>query len=420
MFADLDVLEPGMPGYDDAAPPALVRYRHIRPRAVVRCASPDDVARALAAARAAGRHVVPRGGGHCHAGRSSTEGVVLDLSPLRSVTVACGVATVGAGTRLAGVYAELDAHGLTLPAGCGATVGIAGLTLGGGLGLLGRRYGLTCDRLRAAEVVLTDGRVVRCSADREPDLFWALRGAGGGQFGVVTSLGFDPVPAPAATRFVLTWPGEHAAEVVAAWQEFAPSAPDDASVNLKVVAGPRGVQVIAFGLTSGDLDVAARLGPPPATSAVAAMPYRELKASFDGLGGEVAGPWFAKTEFFRRPLPAATITELLAALPGGPRRELAFTPMGGAYNRVPAGETAFVHRGERFLLEHVTSLPDAGWARASWQVAHPHASGRVYPNFPDPELTGWAEAYHGDNHARLAAVKRAYDPDRVLRFPQSL
>lgn len=420
MFADLDVLEPGMPGYDEAASPALSRYHHIRPRAVVRCASADDVARAIAAARAAGLHVVPRGGGHCHAGRSSTKGVVLDLSPLRSVAVAGGVATIGAGARLAQVYAGLDAYGLTLPAGCGATVGIAGLTLGGGLGLLGRRHGLTCDRLRAAEVVLVDGRVVRCSADREPDLFWALRGAGGGQFGVVTSLEFDPVPAPSATRFVLTWPGEHAGAVVAAWQEFAPGAPDDASVNLKVVAGPDGIEVIAFGLTSGDLDVAAHLGPPPATSGVAAMPYRELKTSFAGLGGDVAGPWFAKTGFFRRSLPAAAIAELLAMVAGGPRRELAFTPMGGAYNRVPAGETAFAHRGERFLLEHVTSLSDAAWARASWQVARPFASGRVYPNFPDPELTGWAAAYHGDNHERLAAVKRAYDPDRVLRFPQSL
>ena len=237
---DGELLMPASPGYDGARRPAQPRYRDVRPQAVVRCASPQDVARTLAAARATGTHVVARGGGHCFAGRSSTEGLLLDLGLLDTVTVAPdGRATVGAGARLAGVYDALHEAGRTIPAGCGPTVGITGLTLGGGLGLLGRRYGLTCDALVGAQVVLADGRCIDCSAEREPELFWALRGAGGGQFGVVTSLVFATVAAPAATRFELSWPAGSAAAVVAAWQEWAPDAPDEITADLSLTGRPR-------------------------------------------------------------------------------------------------------------------------------------------------------------------------------------
>ena len=176
--------------------PATPRYRDVHPWAVVQCASTRDVARAVAYARVTGTHVVPRGGGLCFAGRSSTKGLLLDLGRLDTITVNVdGLATIGAGARLAQVHDALHERGRTVPAGCGPTVGIAGLTLGG-LGLLGRRHGLTCDALVGAQVVLADGRRVDCDADQEPELFWALRGAGGGQFGVVTSLVFATVPEP--------------------------------------------------------------------------------------------------------------------------------------------------------------------------------------------------------------------------------
>jgi FAD/FMN-containing dehydrogenase len=443
------VVEPGAPDYDAARRPAMARFRHIRPRAVVRCAGAEDVASALAFARRSGLPVAPRGGGHCFAGRSSTDGIVLDLTPMRSISVApAAVATIGAGARLADVYDALARHGLTLPAGCGAGVGIAGLTLGGGLGLLGRRYGLTCDRLRAARVVLTDGQIVDCDDDRHPDLFWALRGAGGGQFGVVTSLVFEAVPATAASRFVLTWGHAAAAAVIAAWQDWAPDAPDEVSANLMVVAAGTGapVQAILFGAVLSTPAAAHALldqlvmlsGARPSTASVTCMDYRTLKGSLDGLGMDEPAPAGAgpepagvagRSEFVRRSLPAGVIADLLDALGHdrvpGEHRALNFTPMGGAYNRVPAHMTAFVHRTERFLLEHVATYADdraaaPAWVRESHAIAHPWASGRVYPNFPDPDLTDWATAYHGGNHARLAEIKQAYDPDRILRFHQSL
>ncbi|MGH8965444.1 MAG: BBE domain-containing protein, partial [Actinomycetes bacterium] len=129
-----------------------------------------------------------------------------------------------------------------------------------------------------------------------------------------------------------------------------------------------------------------------------------------------------RTEFFARPLPAGAIGALLDELTSGPphgHRELSFTAMGGAYNRVEPDATAFVHRRERFLLAH-QAVDDPRWVDRSWGLAHPHASGKVYPNFPDPQLEDWATAYHGDNRSRLVAAKRAYDPDRIFDFPQAI
>jgi FAD/FMN-containing dehydrogenase len=182
-------------GYDAIRRPVNPAYQHVRPRLVVLCRSVSDVVGAMAYATATRDRVVARGGGHCFAGRSSTDGIVLDLSGLDGISVADdGVATIGAGVRLGQLYAALHAHGRTLPAGCGAGVGITGLTLGGGIGLLGRQHGLTCDRLVGARVVLADGSVVDCDHDREPELFWGLRGAGGGQFGWSRRCGSTPSP----------------------------------------------------------------------------------------------------------------------------------------------------------------------------------------------------------------------------------
>jgi FAD/FMN-containing dehydrogenase len=435
-----EVIEPGTPDYETARKPAMAQFWHVRPQAVIRCASVEDVVRTLAFARESGAHVVPRGGGHCFAGRSSTDGIVLDLTPLHSISVSpAGVATVGAGARLAEVYDALHQHRRTLPAGCGPPVGITGLTLGGGLGILGRKYGLTCDRLLGAQVVLTDGRIVDCDADHERELFWALRGAGGGQFGVVTSLAFDTVPEPDTTRFELTWPAADAPAVIAAWQDWAPDAPDDLSANLKLVAADGPVQVIIFGAMLGtQADPAARItdlvGVHPASETRASLSYSELKRSLVGIGSagqpEEPAPIVSKSEFFRQSLPATAIAELLDVFtrdrPAGERRELNFTPMGGAYNRMPADDTAFVHRSERYLLEHVAAHRESGkkaatqWARRSRALVHPWGSGRVYQNFPDPDLTNWTEAYHGSNYARLARVKRVYDPERLLHFDQAV
>ncbi|HJU01940.1 MAG TPA: FAD-binding oxidoreductase, partial [Actinomycetes bacterium] len=450
---------PGSPAYQASPPPFNARFRDVRPAAIVSCAGPQDVAEAIAFA---GRHrleLVTRAGGHSFAGHSSTRGMLIDVTPMRSVTVADGVATVGAGARLGEVYEALQAHGLAIPGGTCPPVGVAGLTLGGGLGILGRKYGVTADHLVAAEVVLADGRALRCDDHHEQDLFWALRGAGAGNFGVVTSLVFRPVPAPSSTtNFHLAWPYSHAAAAIGAWQRWAPAGPDGLAASLKVTAGDdpgRPPTVDVWGAFHGPRDDAARLagelvdrvGVDPAAATLTPMSWPETRRFWAELGDpaeERGGPppprppeaqrLYARSEFFARPLPPDAVGALLAAFvegrAPGESRELDFMPWGGAYNRRPADATAFVHRDQLFQLKHAAVVsaeaPPARQAAAHraatrlWASVHPWGSGRVFQNFADPDLEDWADAYYGTNYPRLVRVKARYDPSGRFRFQQSL
>jgi FAD/FMN-containing dehydrogenase len=377
---------------------------------------------------------------------------------MRSVSVSGGVATVGAGARLGDVYDALAEHDLTIPVGCGPSVGISGLTLSGGLGILGRKHGLTSDHLLAAQIVLADGRVIECDEHHDEDLFWALRGAGGGNFGVVTSLTFNTIPAPDATAFHLVWPHTRAAAVIGAWQTWAPTAPDELAASLLLTASgdiDRPPVVTVFGAMLGTeaetaelLDeLVARAGADPASVFSKHASYRETKRylSEHGPGDDRLeqtsqglaprqGHDFSKSEFFGGPLPAEAVAALVENLQEkrvvGQSRELDFTPWGGAYNRVPADATAFVHRNEVFLLKHaVVVAPDAPaasrqaarrWLARSWELVRVWGSGRVYQNFPDPDLEDWAHAYYGANYDRLVRTKARYDPDDFFYFRQSL
>ena len=431
---DGELFGPDSPGYEAIRRPANAVYREVRPRLVAACRSVPDVVRVMTYAKATGDRIALRGGGHCFAGRSSTDGIVLDLSGLDGLSVGDDqVATIQAGARLGQVYGALHAYGRTLPAGCGSTVGITGLTLGGGIGLLGRKHGLTCDRLVGAQVVLASGSVVDCDHDHEPDLFWALRGAGGGQFGVVTSLRFDTVPEPLTTRIEAHWPTAAVAELAAAWQAWAPDAPDELTVNLTLESEPGApVQATLFGAAGfGEgptrellREFTGQAGVSPAMELRTGLPYHQLKHTVTGLD-PLEPPERAlriRSEFFSRAMSGHTLVSLLTQL-GEPRttgrRQLTFTAMGGAYNRVAEAATAFAHRSERFLLEHIAGPADP-WVDRSWATAHADGSGRVYPNFPDPALGNWAAAYHAANYPRLAAVKNAYDPHRFFDFPQAI
>jgi FAD/FMN-containing dehydrogenase len=443
-----EVVLPGDPGYDLARKPPIARFHDLRPVAVVRCATPADVAATISLARRAGLPTATRSGGHCFAGHSSTTGIVIDVTPMRSVSVEGEVVTAGAGTRLGDLYDALAARGRAIPAGCGPTVGIAGLTLGGGLGILGRSHGLTSDSLQAAEVVLADGRTVRCDQQHDEELFWALRGGGAGGFGVVTSLVFATVPAPATTCLDLVWPRQRAAALIGAWQDWAPDAPDELAASLLVTV-PADLDaeplVHVFGaMLGGEADtrklldeLVARAGAEPESATLEHLPFRQAKRYLADHGPGEDRPlahMFSKSEFFPRPLPGDAIAELVAALlegrMAGQSRELDFTPWGGAYNRVPAGATAFVHRDARFLLKQSFTI-DAGapaaeldaarrWLERSWGIVHPFGSGGAYPNFPDPDLEDPGRAYHGANLERLQATRRRYDPDGFFRLAQPI
>jgi FAD/FMN-containing dehydrogenase len=442
--------------YELLRQPAWAQFRHVRPVAVVLCRTPADVAETIALARRTGLETVARSGGHCFAGRSSTRGILIDLGEMRSVSVADGIATVGAGAQLGDVYERLEPLGRTIAAGACPSVGIAGLTLGGGLGILGRKHGLTSDQLVEAEVVVADGRVLTCDEHRHADLFWALRGAGGGQFGIVTRFAFGTVPAEDVTCFMLVWPFSRAAAVIDAWQAWAPDAADELAASLLVNAsGSRAdPSVTLFGAMIGREDVTARTldevvtraGVEPTSTTSAHLSHgaakRYLAEHAPGAEGQDGAPagqpaqpiMVSKSGFFRRSLPREAIAALLGTFAAGraqgQARELDFTPWGGAYNRRSPEETAFVHRRERFLLKHAVVLgPDAPggerdaageWlARSLARVAR-WSSGGVFPNFPDPDLTDWTRAYHGANYDRLTRIKATYDPDSLFRFHQSL
>ncbi|HEU4897953.1 MAG TPA: FAD-binding oxidoreductase [Actinomycetota bacterium] len=456
---DGEVALPGSPAYEATSPAFNARFGDLRPAAVVACASPQDAAEALGFARRHGLALATRAGGHSFAGHSSTRGVLLDLTLMRSVTVAGGLARVGGGARLGEVYQALQAHDLTIPGGTCPPVGVAGLTLGGGLGILGRMYGVTADQLVGAEVVLADGRVLACDDHHQPELFWALRGAGAGNFGVVTTLVFRPVPAPPTTTNVhLAWPHAQAAAVVGAWQGWAPEGPDELAASLKLTAGddpdrPPAVDVYAaFHGPRAEAarlveELAGRVGAEPTTAVLTPMTWPQTRRWWAELGdpGEEAGRssapqpseapcLYARSEFFARPLPAEAVGALLEAFEAGRRagesRELDFMPWGGAYNRRPPQATAFVHRDQRFQLKHAVVVaagaPPAMKVAAhraatrSWASVHRWGSGRVFQNFADPDLEHWAEAYYGPNYDRLVRVKARYDPSNQFQFQQSL
>jgi FAD/FMN-containing dehydrogenase len=438
-----EVVLPDSPRYDEVRRPQIPRFHDVRPQAVVLCRTPEDVVEAIAFARRSGIEVAVRSGGHDFAGRSSGPGMVLDLTPMHSLEVSDGLATVGPGFRLGDLYAALAQHEVAIPGGCGATVGIGGQALGGGLGLLGRSRGLTSDQVVAAQVVVADGRVVECDEQRHEDLFWALRGAGSCGLGVVTRLTLRTVPEPTATSFHLEWPYERASVLIAAWQEWSPTGPDELAASLLVtVGGEAGADPVVhlFGSMIGsEIETAALLdefvsvaGADPASSERAHMRYGWLKNHLAERGPgdqeDEDGRPYMKSEFFRESLPAGAVEALVELFVRGRRpgeaRKLDFMPWGGAYNRVPTDATAFPHREELFLLEHSVVVPagvDAAatesaraWLSDSWELVHPSGSGGVYANFPDTDLPDEHRAYWGGNLERVRRVKEKYDPAGVF------
>ena len=449
---------PGSAAYERARPPFIAGFDDLQPRVVVSCTAAEEVALALGFARRHGLEVAARSGGHCFAGFSSTRGLVLDVAPLRSVAAAGGVVSVGTGVRLGELNERLLEHGLTIPAGTCPSVGIAGLALGGGHGILGRAYGLTLDHLIGAQVVLADGRVAVCDEHHDADLFWALRGAGAGNFGVVTSLTFRPQPAPRSmANFHLAWPHRQAAAVIAAWQRWAPDGPGELAADLELTAAgdlATAPTVEVYGAMLGsrpdadglldELTALARAD--PLSRVCTELSYRDTVRyqAAPAVGGPAApAPGepsasrrhrFTKSEFFDRPLPGHAIAALAGCLTAGRTpgqdRSVMFAPWAGAYNQQPPQATAFAHRSQLFLLEHeaVTAPGPAAeahpaahqWVTHSWAAVHPWGSGRVYPNFRDPDLTDPGRAYYGDNYPRLRTIKARYDPEAVFGSRQPL
>ena len=447
------VVAPNHPAYETARRLYSPRYDGIRPGAVVFCESTQDIWRTVRWSRRHSIRIVPRAGGHSYGGYSTCKGVIVDVTRMNGLTVnaASGTATVGAGALLIDVYQALAQHGRMIPAGSCPTVGLAGLTLGGGHGFSGRKYGLTCDNLRSLVIVTAGGQALLASATQHPDLFWACRGGGAGQLGIVTSFVFDTKPASDVATFRATWSWNDAATVVAAWQAWAPTAPDELFSMCDLIAtdGPGGPIVASNGQYFGsEAALQGLLQPLVSAATPQSLVIRTrsfLNAALDWancseyarchLVGSVPNAevgrsdFLAKSDYVATPLPAPGIQTMIQwiaqrqndpALGGG---SVLMDAYGGAINRVAKNATAFVHRDQLFSVQYVasgSSPDDLAWLGGFRAALRPYVSGQAYQNYADPDLPQPNIAYYGSNYARLRRVKRRYDPTNVFRFPRSV
>jgi FAD/FMN-containing dehydrogenase len=448
---DGQVITRSSPGYAAAHVLFNERFDGIRPIAVLRAADAGDVAKSILWAQKYGIRLAARSGGHSYAGYSTAEdGLVVDVGRLNAIAVehSSGTATIGAGSRLIDVYSRLAAKGVTIPGGSCPTVGIAGLALGGGVGFASRSFGTTSDNVLSLRIVTADGRWRRCDAKTNPDLYWACRGGGGGNLGVVTSFLFRTHAVNHASYFVLSWPWPSAEDAVAAWQSFAPRAPDGLFSICRLAAGVSKPTVSSFGQFFGSrAALRALIGPllavPGAKLSIGTSPYLDLMLRWAGCLGDTFGDchlppvgrlqreWFvAKSDYVAKPLPPAAVATMrhwIEKRQGKGVGAILMDSYGGAINRVPAAATAFVHRNQLFSLQYFASSRSRtknasalAWIRGFHAALQPWVSGYAYQNYIDPELKTWRHAYYGSNYARLRAVKKAYDPDGIFRFAQSI
>lgn len=432
------------------------RYDGVRPAAIAYCATPSDVAACLAFARDHGITPTPRSGGHSYAGYSSSSGLVVDVTTMSKVT-AGSLASVGAGARLIDVYTALNNAGVSIPAGSCPTVGIAGLAMGGGLGVVDRLQGLTCDAIASLQVVTADSRIVTASPSDNSDLYWACRGGGGGNFGVVTEFEFTTFPIGSVALFTLDFPWAAASQVLPAWQRWAPGAPDELWSNCLLGVGGGSTVLKVTGVYVGSEAAAATAlaqftatTGPPSSRFLETTPFShcmyveagcsELSQGQCHLPSQSAGgrltrsPSLAKSDFLTTPLSDAGVAVVIGALnarmAAGASGSVAYDAAGGAIGRVASDATAFAHRDAICSAQYSVTLEvgdsasfisDAeAWLDGLYAQLRPYVAGGAYVNYMDPRLADWQQAYYGTNLPRLQQVKAAWDPDDVFHFAQGI
>lgn len=440
-----DLIGPGDDGYETA--------RRVwngmvdkRPALIVRCAGAADVIAAVDAARRAEISVAVRGGGHNVAGNAVSDGgIVIDLSGMKAIRVDARrrVAHAEAGLLWGELDRETQAFGLAVPGGIQSTTGIAGFTLGGGIGWLSRRFGLTCDNLLAADVVTADGRLLTASEEANDDLFFAIRG-GGGNFGVVTSFDYRLHPVEFVFGGMVFHRLERAAEVLAFFRDYTLSAPDELGAIAFLMTAPdapdiprrlRGQPVAAIGVCyTGPLDEAEEVvravrefGPPEADR-IRPLSYLELQQLTDAANPPGQQNYW-KAEYLAGLSDRAieTIVRHVAAKPSVPSKVL-LPRLGGAVGRIAAEATAFGHRDPPFIVNIMAASPDPavrdrliGWAREFWDDLQPFSAGGVYVNFLGEEGEDRVRAAYGDEtFDRLARLKAKYDPANFFHLNQNI
>jgi FAD/FMN-containing dehydrogenase len=455
---------PGDANYNRVRVTENPRWDTARPVAVLTAARKEDVAAALAFATRHGIPLALRAGGHSYPGYSAggapgtgvAPSLVVDARGLKDIEfLADNEVRIGAGVALARVYAAVGARGRAIAGGSCATVGVTGLTLGGGVGVLVRNYGLTCDSLREIEIVTADGVVHTANPKSDADLFWACRGGGGGHLGVVTALTFSTSPAPLVTMFALSWPFSAARHVIAAWQKWAPTADRRLWSTLKILGGPKyttGPMVFLSGTwlgPSGELPAKfasflAQAGK-PATNLSGVHAYADAMARYAGCGGVpvsqcTTGPGgklsresFAATSHIAyKPLDSKGIDRIIeqigsiTSIAGVREAGISIDALGGAVSTVAPDATAFPHRAAIASVQYTCTFPDGEdpapfdkFVRGFRAAMVPSWGKGAYVNYADGSLADPATSYFAGNATRLAAIRRKYDPTGVFTQPQA-
>ena len=438
------VHEPGTTAYEEARKVYNAMIDR-KPRLIAQCTDVADVMTAVRFARANDLRVSVRGGGHNAAGLGvCDDGLVIDLAPINYVRVdpTSRTVLVGAGCRWRDVDHATHAFGLAVPSGIISSTGVAGLTLGGGLGHLTRKYGLTIDNLLSVDMVLADGSFVVANAEENPDLFWAIRG-GGGNFGIVTSFLFEGQPVHTVCAGPMLWNLEDAADVMKWYREFITQAPEEMNgfvAMMTVPPGPpfpeelhlRKMCAIVW-CYQGPMEEANNiLGPirsyrPPAFEFFVPMPFPMLQAMFD----PILPPglqWYWKADFFKELSDTAIEKHLEhASLLPTWQSTMHLYPVNGKVNRVRETDTAFSYRDAVWSGVIVGIDPDpanreriVAWARNYYEALHPFGAGGAYMNFMMEEGEDRIRATYRANYDRLAAVKEKYDPDNFFRINQNI
>ena len=457
---DGTLVVPGQSSYAAAAAVWNPRLS-IQPRAIAFCRSIDDVRAVVRFASERGWPLSARSGRHSFEGYCNCTGIVADVSQIDSIRVGSDRTrvTIGAGASNLQVFEQLVlGQGLGISTGSCPSVGIAGLALGGGLSRGTRQRGMLVDDMLEARVVLPDGRYVKTSTRERPDLFWGLRGAGGGNFGIVTSLTFRTHSTPGVFEYSVTYPWSYAAQGMDQWQRFAPFAPRQLSsstyfmTRVREPSGEYKLKATSGGLWYGSqADLEALIEPlrPGATAVdVKATSYVQAWKPDDcevGPGNQVtcstlpvydaAYPNYQKSDYFNEFIPPAGLEALVyrvAQWPGGPGAyeggvHIEATGPTSRVNAIRPDTTSFVHRNSLYHCCYVNfwgqarSQPaNVAWVDDIYSAMRPYASGQAYQNYIDGELKNWRSAYYGSNWDRLRRVKRKYDPQNLLAFRQGI
>jgi len=417
-----------------------------RPALIARVAGPDDVARAIAFAREHDLLLAVRGGGHNGAGLGTCDGgVVIDLSALKEISVDPKARTVrvGGGCTWSEVDQATGEHGLATPSGIISTTGVGGLTLGGGLGHLTRKFGLTIDNLLEADLVLASGARVRASANENPDLYWAIRG-GGGNFGVVTSFLFRLHEVGTIFGGPTFWPVEQTAEVMSVYREFLPGAPRELNgffalhtvppappfpeeIHLRKVCGVVwcyvGPEAAAVEAIAPFLDAV----PEPLMHGVHSMPHAALQGAFDALY-PAGDQWYWRADFVKEiPDEAVAIHARYGAALPTMKSTMHMYPIDGAAHDVGSSDTAWGYRDATWGSVFAGVDPDPAnvevvrrWSVDFSEELHPYSAGGAYVNMMMDEGQERVRASYRDNYDRLARIKADYDPDNVFRVNQNI